>query len=185
MKIWVSSLDKVHVIAARTRPERVVSLLGATPFPDIPGYDEGRHHRLEVDDIRQPEDGRATPNAARIEPMIEFLKRWRREEPLLVHCWAGISRSTATAFVAACLHNPEADESDIAAAIAHASPTAYPNTLIVSIADDILGRRGRMADAAAALCADEARKTRAIAAETGEPFFIPAHFDARKIEDRG
>ncbi|MBV9556017.1 MAG: hypothetical protein JO254_02955 [Pseudolabrys sp.] len=63
---------------------------------------------------------------------------------MVVHCYAGISRSTAAAFVAACALNPGRDEMQIAQAIREASPTATPNARIVSIADRLLGRRNRM-----------------------------------------
>ncbi len=63
---------------------------------------------------------------------------------MVVHCFAGISRSTAGAFVAACALNPNRDEHEIAQAIRRASRTAQPNVAIVSIADGLLKRDGRM-----------------------------------------
>ena len=63
---------------------------------------------------------------------------------MVVHCFAGISRSTAGAFVAACALNPERDETQIAWEIRRASRTAQPNARIVSIADRLLKRDGRM-----------------------------------------
>ena len=63
---------------------------------------------------------------------------------MVVHCYAGISRSTASAFAAACLLNPHRDEGSIARQIRAASPIASPNRLIVSLADKALGRDGRM-----------------------------------------
>ena len=63
---------------------------------------------------------------------------------MVIHCYAGISRSTASAFMAACALNPHRDESSIARQIRAASPTAYPNRLIVTLADQVLGRDGRM-----------------------------------------
>ena len=63
---------------------------------------------------------------------------------MVVHCYAGISRSTAGAFVAACALNPERDEEEIARAIRQGSRTAQPNSRIVSIADRLLRRDGRM-----------------------------------------
>jgi predicted protein tyrosine phosphatase len=63
---------------------------------------------------------------------------------MVVHCYAGISRSTAGAFVAACALNPKRDELQIAQTIRRASRTAQPNARIVSLADAILGRGGRM-----------------------------------------
>src|SRR5947199_7012001 len=64
--------------------------------------------------------------------------------PLVVHCYAGISRSTASAFAAACMLNPHRDEISIARQIRAASPIAQPNRLIVSLADKALRREGRM-----------------------------------------
>jgi predicted protein tyrosine phosphatase len=70
---------------------------------------------------------------------------------MVVHCFAGISRSTGAAFVAACALNPKRDEATIARAIRDASPTAQPNTRIVGIADRLLKRNGRMIRAVEAL----------------------------------
>jgi predicted protein tyrosine phosphatase len=72
------------------------------------------------------------------------VRGWDRRAPLVVHCFAGISRSTASAFAAVCALNPQRDEDDIAQALRHASPTATPNIRIVSLADRLLGRDGRM-----------------------------------------
>jgi predicted protein tyrosine phosphatase len=69
----------------------------------------------------------------------------------VVHCYAGISRSTAAAFTAACALNPQRDEMQIAQAIRTASGTAQPNAAIVSIADRLLKRKGRMIRAIEAL----------------------------------
>jgi predicted protein tyrosine phosphatase len=63
---------------------------------------------------------------------------------MVVHCYAGISRSTASAFAAACALNPGRDEVSIAWELRRASRTATPNALIVSLADRLLGRGGRM-----------------------------------------
>jgi predicted protein tyrosine phosphatase len=62
----------------------------------------------------------------------------------VMHCYAGISRSTAGAYVAACALNPRRDEATIARALRLASPTATPNCYFVALADQALGRGGRM-----------------------------------------
>jgi predicted protein tyrosine phosphatase len=49
--------------------------------------------------------------------------------------------------VTACALKPERSEDDIARALRQASPIATPNRRIVAVADEILGRRGRMVDA--------------------------------------
>ena len=70
---------------------------------------------------------------------------------MVIHCYAGISRSTAAAFVAVCVLNPAGTEAAIARALRRASPTATPNIRIVALADDVLGRRGHMVEAITAI----------------------------------
>ena len=62
----------------------------------------------------------------------------------MVHCWAGISRSTAAAYTALCAINPEVPEELIARAPARGLAHRLPNRLMIRLADDALGRRGRM-----------------------------------------
>jgi predicted protein tyrosine phosphatase len=68
-----------------------------------------------------------------------------------VHCYAGISRSTAAAYVIAAALQPERDESELARELRTRSPTATPNPLIVAHADKLLGREGRMVSAIRAI----------------------------------
>ena len=83
--------------------------------------------------------------------ILDFVAAWPREKPLVIHCYAGISRSTAAAYIAGCALNPGRDEADLARALRQASPTATPNRLFVEIADRLLGREGRMVAAIAAI----------------------------------
>ena len=88
---------------------------------------------------------------------------------MLIHCWAGISRSTASAFITACVHNPNADEEEIALAIRSASPTASPNPRLVGYADALLGRGGRMSKAVEAI-------GRGAVSDEAQTFSIPSIF---------
>ena len=102
------------------------------------------HLKVSMDDITEQMDGFVAPSDSHIEQVLNFVRGWDRNAPLVVHCYAGISRSTASAFAAACLLNPNRDEISIARQIRAASPIASPNRLIVSLADKALGRQGRM-----------------------------------------
>jgi predicted protein tyrosine phosphatase len=75
---------------------------------------------------------------------LAFMQKWDRKAPIVVHCYAGISRSTAAAFSAFCAARPDLDEAEVALRLRRRSPEATPNTRIVAIADEILGRSGRM-----------------------------------------
>ena len=105
---------------------------------------EANHLKVSMDDITEQIDGFLAPSEAHIEKVLNFFRGWDRNAPMVVHCYAGISRSTASAFAAACLLNPHRDEIAIARQIRAASPIAQPNRLIVSLADKALGRDGRM-----------------------------------------
>jgi len=105
------------------------------------------HLKVQMDDITEAIDGFVAPSEAHIERVLNFVRGWDRSAPLVVHCYAGISRSTASAFAAVCLLNPHRDEISIARQIRAASPIAQPNRLIVSLADKALGREGRMLQA--------------------------------------
>ena len=105
---------------------------------------EANHLRVSMDDITEHMDGFLAPSDLHIEKVLGFVRRWDRQAPMVVHCYAGISRSTASAFAAACMLNPHRDEVSIARQIRAASPIAQPNRLIVSLADKALGRDGRM-----------------------------------------
>jgi predicted protein tyrosine phosphatase len=109
-----------------------------------PGIAADNHLIIHVDDIICPADGYSHPCEEHIGDLIDFVQRWDRAAPLVVHCYAGISRSTAGAFTAACALRPDRDEAAIAQALRRASATATPNALIVSLADRALGRDGRM-----------------------------------------
>ena len=105
---------------------------------------EANHLKVAMDDITEEIDGFVAPCDSHIEQVLNFVRGWDRGAPLVVHCYAGISRSTASAFAAVCMLNPHRDEISIARQIRAASPIAQPNRLIVSLADKALGREGRM-----------------------------------------
>jgi predicted protein tyrosine phosphatase len=105
---------------------------------------EANHLKVSMDDITQEMDGFLAPSQEHIERVLNFVRNWDRSAPMVVHCYAGISRSTASAFAAACMLNPHRDEIEIARQIRARSPIASPNRLIVTLADKALGRDGRM-----------------------------------------
>jgi predicted protein tyrosine phosphatase len=129
---------------------RVIGLLGPEfEHPVIGGLPDESHLRLTFNDISEPADGLILPGRDHVEKIIDFVEDWDLGSAMIVHCWAGISRSTAAAFAAMCLLNPQEDEGDLAAELRSISPSATPNRRIISHADDILGRHGRMVEAIA------------------------------------
>lgn len=168
--IWVSSLALAPELVRKHRPARIVSLL--SPYDDFPSFADhapDMHLQVPIHDITQDHGEWTAPASADAQSIIDFVEPWDRTAPLLIHCWAGISRSTASAFIAACLHNPDADEYEIALTLRNASPTASPNARLVAHADDILGRGGRMRAAIE-------RIGRGLIASEAQPFSIPSRY---------
>lgn len=150
--IHVCSLARLHETVAQSRASHVVTLLKNTHQVTRPESVAAPNHLiLSLDDVVAPMEGYLAPGEAHVEQLIAFVHGWDRAAPLVVHCFAGISRSTAGAFVTACAINPQRDERQIARALRRASPTATPNSRIVSIADQMLGRNGRMIRAVEAI----------------------------------
>lgn len=115
-----------------------------TAHPVFPSLAEDKRLRLSFNDINAPTEGMTAPSDSDVERLISFVKVWDRKSPMLVHCWAGISRSTATAFAAMCILRPDEDEMSLAAELRAASASATPNRLITAKMDEALGREGRM-----------------------------------------
>ena len=143
--IHVCSLARLYATVDETGARHIVTLLLLTDRVERPRHIAPENHLvLAVDDIAMPMEGYTVPAQEHVERLIDFVGQWDRASPMVVHCWAGISRSTAGAYVTACALNPQRDELQIAQAIRHASRTAQPNARIVSIADNLLRRDGRM-----------------------------------------
>jgi predicted protein tyrosine phosphatase len=164
--IHVCSLARLYATVEETRARHIVTLLRLVDRVQRPNHIlEENHLILAVDDITAHQDGYTVPGEEHVARLIQFVRGWDRAAPMVVHCFAGISRSTAAAFTAACVLNPERDEAQIARAIRSASPTAQPNARIVTIADRLLKRDGRMIRAVESIGPGEA-------ATEGNPFRI-------------
>ena len=143
--IHVCSLARMPSTVTETGASHIVTLLRLTDRAKRPAHIAPENHLiLGLDDIAEAVEGQTLPADEHVERLIDFATRWDRQAPMVVHCFAGISRSTAAAFTIACLHNPDRDEATIVRAIRDASPTAMPNKRIVAIADRLLNRDGRM-----------------------------------------
>lgn len=143
--IHVCSLSRLQQTVEDTGARHVVSLIGDEARLQRPANVAPEHHLwLCLHDISAPLDGYIMPGEQHVATLLDFVRGWDRKAPLVVHCYMGISRSTASAYASVCALNPHRDEQSIAWALRRASPTATPNARIVSLADHLLGRRGRM-----------------------------------------
>lgn len=150
--IYVCPLSAVEDVIDTSAPSHMISLLDpesmiATP----PGINPDNHLQLPLNDIAQPSSDLVPPGKAHIANLLSFVERWSTDAPILIHCWAGISRSTAAALITLCSHNPNISERSLAAMLRDSAPHARPNRLMIHIADAILDRKGRLISAVEAM----------------------------------
>src|SRR6202035_1606134 len=92
--IHVCSLARLHETVEDTGARHVVSLIGDEARIERPiGIVPENHLWLKLHDISMPLDGYIIPEEAHVADLIDFVQRWDRRAPLVVHCFAGISRS--------------------------------------------------------------------------------------------
>lgn len=162
--LHVCALSRLPETVAQTGARHVVTLINVgTPVTRPPAIAEADHLFVGISDITDALDGHVLPDEAHVQRLLDFVRAWPREQPLVIHCYAGISRSTAAAFIAACALRPDRNEAEIARELRQASPSATPNRRLVAVADALLGRDGRMVAAIAAI-------GRGADAFEGEPF---------------
>lgn len=145
MQINVCSLSLLDATVLSTGARQILTLLNVGTKVVRPAtVEEKMHLFLGMNDIIEAADGQILPGDDHLSQLLRFVKAWDQQTPLVVHCYAGVSRSTAAAFTAACALNPHLDEFELAQTIRSLSPTATPNRRIVALADTRLGREGRM-----------------------------------------
>lgn len=150
--IHVCPLSRLEETVTRTGARHVLSVINrGTPVAVPASVLRENHLFIGFNDIVEPQDGLIHPAPEHVDAILGFARRWDRAAPLVVHCYAGISRSSASAYIAACALAPHRDELELALALRASSAIATPNALLVSLADRALGRQGRMIAAITAI----------------------------------
>jgi predicted protein tyrosine phosphatase len=133
----------------------ILSILGPNS-PDLPELAAFAPHRrliLRFHDVIEPRPGQIAPTREDVERLLVF-GREVSETPkahLLVHCRAGVSRSTAAAALILMQTNPEWPASQALDVVAAIRPRTWPNLLILEFGDALLGRNGEIVAAAGAI----------------------------------
>ena len=130
----------------------VLSLLDPE-WPEIAAFEDfGAHHRktLYFHDIIEPVDGRILPTPEHMAEILRFgddlaaSSTERREGHLLVHCYMGVSRSTAAMLALLAQASPDDPEARLFERLRSIRPAAWPNSRMIAFADEQLGRGGRL-----------------------------------------
>ena len=133
----------------------VLSILG----PELPepgafaAFPPHRRLTLRFHDIIEPNPDQLAPSREDVENLLAFGRELGEPEGnhLLVHCQAGVSRSTAAAALILVQAYPGRPAHEALDAVARIRPRAWPNLRILEFGDTLLGRRGEIVAAAAAI----------------------------------
>ncbi|MGN6148803.1 MAG: tyrosine phosphatase family protein [Rhizomicrobium sp.] len=143
--ILVTPLSQVEATIKRHKPSHLMTLLSPGHMIETPGgIRVGNHLRLGLNDVIATDIADDPPNEKHVEQLVRFGRDWDAKAPLLIHCWAGVSRSMAAAYIVLCDRFGPFRETQIARSLRARAPHAYPNPLLVELADKALGRNGRM-----------------------------------------
>lgn len=148
--VYVCNVEEMPAHVRSLRPRHLVSLLEAEAQPPTPrGFPVEAHLRIEIHDISEPSPGQVLAELHHVEALLDYLEAWS-DAPILFHCVAGISRSMAAALVALSLRAP-GREKEAGLVLRRAAPHALPNRRVVALADELLGRDGRLVAAREAM----------------------------------
>ena len=166
--IVVAPLARIAEMAVRHKAREMISLLAANQDFHRPAViNAERHLKLGMNDITFAGTGDLiAPQEAHVSEIITFAQAWDRTQPLLVHCWMGVSRSPAAAVIASLAIAPEDDDEALANRLRQASPFATPNSRLIEIGDRMLGRNGRLIAAIKAI-------GRGADTDGNQPFVLP------------
>lgn len=150
--LHVCPLSQLDATLKAHQPSHVLSLVSPGTQVDLPeDYEPQQHLVLEFNDIPEEREGYIAPSAEHVQRILEFGRCVPAHGVLLVHCWAGVSRSTAAAYMIACDRLPEANEARLADHLRQISAVATPNPRLIALADEALMRDGRMQAAIAGI----------------------------------
>lgn len=133
---------------ARSRVTHVLSILDPTEpepaaFADFPPHDR---LTLRFDDVIEPRPGMIPPAPVHVEQLLRFGREIGADAlpTLLIHCHAGVSRSTASAAALLLQAFPELEEDALFDHIGQVRPQAWPNSVMIGFADEQLRRGGSL-----------------------------------------
>ncbi len=103
---------------------------------------------LHFHDAIEPDLGIVLPQKADVEAVLAFGRDAGDDvRHLLIHCHAGISRSTAAMAMILAQAFPNETETSIIDRLLKIRPQAWPNSRMIGFADELLGRDGRLSAA--------------------------------------
>ena len=150
MDFFVSSLSKVTQSMYEHDITHVISLLRGDEMEEVllpPRFNRTNWLRLDMDDVIDHNDKHA-PKLNQIIYILDWTNKLPKDSNVLVHCHAGISRSTAVALMLKVRELGVDRIPDAVKWLVDHRPIACPNPVITDYADQLLGANGKLFDAA-------------------------------------
>ena len=107
-----------------------------TPRGVLP--EKPHHLRLEFDDINYEVEDLKAPEPKHVRAIIDHAEECAKFDITYCHCRAGISRSTAAAFILRCIKLGPGNEDEALQRLLADRSIAEPNARMVSFADEML-----------------------------------------------
>ena len=146
--IIVCSLKDLETVCKSVKPSHLISVIDPGYAPNTPngvknhlklGFDDitevnSNNHifRLNTDEVPQ-----LPPNINHTNTIIEFSKTWKKSQPIVIHCWCGVSRSMATACYLMCKEDALNIDRNIRY-LRSVAPHANPNKVLIKLFEDSL-----------------------------------------------
>ena len=149
MQITVTNVDKVpgfihrgatHVISLLHSRERNMLFLPKS-------FKRENWLFLDMDDVIS-EQADAAPQKEQVERLLSWTKKLPSDAHLVIHCHAGVSRSTAAALAVKVQELGVDRLREAVDWLLEARPQACPNPVITKFADELLGAKGELHAAA-------------------------------------
>jgi predicted protein tyrosine phosphatase len=121
------------------------------------------HLVLAFEDVDDDALGIRVATAEEVEQALAFARR-NRDAAMLVHCFHGVGRSAAIALTILADRLGPGAETEAVDRMLAIRPEATPNLVVIGLADQVLGREGRLIAAVAAWEAGAAHMKQARAA---------------------
>jgi predicted protein tyrosine phosphatase len=152
--LTVCGLDELDLHSGRG-VTHVLSILDPE-CPEPEAFEEFDPHfraTLRFHDAIEPESGVVLPQKSDVYAILAFGRDAGDVRHLLIHCHAGISRSTAAMLMILAQAHPRESEDAIVERLAEIRPQAWPNSRMIAFGDELLGRDGRLSAAVAGIYA--------------------------------
>jgi predicted protein tyrosine phosphatase len=162
LKLTICGLEELAGCCAPGVTHLLSILDPGWPEPEpIRDFDLNRRLKLNFHDVIEPVPGWIAPERWDVELLLAFTRNFSDvaretgaqwpESHLLLHCHAGLSRSTAAAILVLAQHDPARPAHEVVGQVIRLRPRAWPNLRILEIGDALLGRDGEIVAAVGAL----------------------------------